>query len=125
MPSRVFTINFDQLPPPLNQLYRRANGGGMYKIAKASEWAEAFGLVAKSQLNRYPTSFRKGLPTKKPVHLEIGIWFKRDRDIDGSLKLLLDSLEGVLYVNDKQVSSLAVTKQKNTSELIQVKAYLS
>lgn len=45
---------------------------------------------------------------------------KREPDIDAVLKLLLDSLENVMYKNDKQIKFLQVAKHLNQddSELV-------
>jgi Holliday junction resolvase RusA-like endonuclease len=41
----------------------------------------------------------------------------RDRDIDNSLKILLDSFNGVIYKDDKQVIELNIRKIKITKKL--------
>lgn len=49
--------------------------------------------------------------TDATVSVTIDIWFKTLRnDLDGPVKLILDSLEGVVYENDRQVVALSVYK---------------
>ena len=66
----------------------------MYKEAK--EWKSDAGLIAKSEGIEY---FEK----EDIIIGKIYFYLKYPRDIQGSLKLLFDSLEGVYYKNDKQV----------------------
>ena len=52
----------------------------------------------------------------KPMAVSVDMFLKYDRDIDSSLKLLLDAMEGVIYHDDKLVNRLLVTKQKDSEE---------
>ena len=84
------------LPPTDNQLYRINKGGkGMRMTQEGKDWKRDAGLIAKSEKVKY---------TEEPVIVgEIHFYVKYWRDIQGSLKLLFDSLEGVYYKNDNQV----------------------
>lgn len=48
------------------------------------------------------------------VSIEVRFFFGRESDIDSRLKCLLDSLQGILYADDKQVYRLVVDKDKDT-----------
>jgi Holliday junction resolvase RusA-like endonuclease len=49
--------------------------------------------------------------TEAPIMVTVDIWFRSKRnDLDGPLKLILDSLEGVVYGNDRQVVALHAHK---------------
>lgn len=54
----------------------------------------------------------KGNELKSSVALNILLYFgdKRRRDIDAYLKILLDSMQGIVYENDSQVTELHVFK---------------
>jgi Holliday junction resolvase RusA-like endonuclease len=93
------------LPPTLNSSFRaRKDGRGQYKTGEAKAWEhEAHYLLNKVQ------------PIRGAVRLIVNVYYKYDRDIDASLKLLLDALEGKVYINDSQVTMLTVTKQKDNS----------
>jgi len=107
-------INFKlDLPPPLNACYRPTMRGGHYSIYKskeAKEWQEYCGLTVNKYLLDH--KLEVDLDKKDKFALEVDLYLKRDRDIDSSLKLLLDALEGQIYVNDKQVTELKVKKVK-------------
>lgn len=54
----------------------------------------------------------KGEPLTDNVSLNILFYFKDKRkDIDGCLKAILDSLEGIVYLNDRQITELHVFKE--------------
>ena len=42
--------------------------------------------------------------------MTINFYLKRDRDVHGSGKLIADSLEGIVYVNDKQIKKMIFEK---------------
>lgn len=93
------------LPPSDNMTYgQRGKIRFMYKVAK--DWKRDAGLIAKSEGVKY---------TEEDVIVgEIHFYLKFDRDIQGSLKILFDSLEGIYYKNDKQVKQFgAVFKHKD------------
>ncbi len=72
----------------------------MYKEGK--EWKAMANYCAKQ-------CYKAPMKTGK-VDLEIWFYLKRERDIQGSLKLLFDAFEGVVYENDKQVWAFQVYK---------------
>ena len=93
------------LPPTDNHTYgQRGKIRFMYK--EASDWKQDAGLIAKSAGIKY---------TEENVVVgEIHFYLKFDRDIQGSLKILFDSLEGIYYKNDKQVKQFgSVFKHKD------------
>ena len=94
------------IPPSINAMYRRKTYGyGLYKTAEARLWiVEAKKIILK---DRKKTILGK-------VDIDAFFYFARDRDIDSSLKSLLDVLqEAKVYKNDSQVYSLLVQKQKD------------
>lgn len=98
-------------PPPLNQIYRsKALPSGKviyYKTTKAKEWTE---------IVRWKLCFKSIEQLKNDIDLKIIFyWTKSEPDIDAYIKLLLDSLEGYLYQNDKQIKKLTVIKKKANS----------
>ena len=84
------------MPPTDNLIYRtNPHGRGLYMTKEAKQWKIDAGWIAKEAKVKY---------TEKPVIIgEIHFYLKRDRDIQGSLKLWFDSLEGIYYKNDSQV----------------------
>lgn len=82
------------LPPTDNHTYgQRGKIRFMYQEAK--KWKRDAGLIAKSERVKY---------TEDPVIVgDIHFYLKYDRDIQGSMKIMFDSLEGIYYKNDKQI----------------------
>lgn len=87
------------IPPSVNQMYRH-HGHITYKTKVAKDWIKLCLASIKT---------RKTI--KGHVDLSVNFYFKRDRDIDNSLKALLDVLqESKMIENDSQVYSLLATK---------------
>jgi len=49
-------------------------------------------------------------PMLGDVSVVINYYIKRDRDLLGSDKLLMDALQGIVYVNDKQITHAELNK---------------
>lgn len=72
----------------------------MYKTAEGKDFEQAVALILTGSK-----------PLEGPVRLVLHLFHSnRRRDIDSALKILLDSLEGVAYVNDNQIFELIVRK---------------
>ena len=94
------------LPPTTNNTYRFA-GKIMYKTQEAKDWEQEAGWIIKKVK-------RSSEPLQKSVEVSVTMYLKRDRDIDGSMKLLLDTMQRVnVYKNDKQITSLHIFKEKD------------
>jgi Holliday junction resolvase RusA-like endonuclease len=88
------------MPPPINQTYKISRRF-MYK----SKEARAFECEVVSLLSGV-------VPTDKEVRLRLDMYFKTNAsDIDGRIKITLDSMQGFLYDNDRQIIELNVTKR--------------
>ena len=90
------------LPPPLNQAYSTVRGY-IYKTRIARDWEEKAGWELKKQWkeDRFDCDCYCG----------ISLFLKRDRDIDSSLKLLLDLLQRQKVIkNDILISHLNIKK---------------
>lgn len=76
-------------------------GGHVYLPKHLKALQDQIGWAAKSaRAQDEPTTF--------PVRMELIAHFKgkRHADIDNLAKLVLDALQGIIYVNDKQIVSL-------------------
>ena len=83
------------LPPTDNHTYlQRGKIRFMTQIAK--DWKYNAGLIVNSQYKNKPS-------VTDVIFGEIHIYLKRDRDIQGSLKVFFDSFEGILYDNDRRI----------------------
>lgn len=86
-------------PPSANRRLTVARGR-MVKTAEAREYKEVAGWLTKAIVPD---------PLPGDVKLRIILYRpSRRSDIDNPLKVLLDSLQGVLYENDKQIRELHV-----------------
>lgn len=104
-------------PPSLNRAYRNFRGR-MVKSSVATSYFDSVSEIAKQhgvELHDGPVSVEVELCPPKPAD-----WAKRLAkdpkavlqvrriDLDNALKVCLDSLQGVAYNNDKQITSLVV-----------------
>lgn len=91
-------------PIPVNSKYGVINGR-MLLTKKYRDTKTAMAWEIASQWRSEPLS--------TPVTLNILQYFgdKRKRDIDAYLKILLDSMEGIVFENDNQVNEMHVFKE--------------
>lgn len=89
---------------PINQKYGIMNGRNLL-TKKYRNTKEALSLETRSQWQNEPLS--------EPLALNVLLYFgdRRRRDIDAYLKILLDSMEGIVYEDDVQVTELHVYKE--------------
>lgn len=91
-------------PIPLNALYRAYNG--RYLLSK-------LGRETKIALEWEVRSQWQSNPLKTDVIVNLILYFgdKRKRDIDAYLKVLLDSMNNIVYRDDSQIKELHVYKE--------------
>jgi Holliday junction resolvase RusA-like endonuclease len=85
----------------------------MYKTTRGMP-----GVYKSQEAKQYPMHLL-GIFKPKPDFtgsLEIWFYFKTtSSDIDGRLKCLLDSLQGLVYENDKEITDLIIHKRKDAN----------
>ena len=93
-------------PKSNNHIYRN-HGHIRYMTQDGKALKESYQLQAKSQVER------KWLPTPNDLGIQIDLFFgdQRKRDIDNYCKILLDSLSGLIWIDDNQITCMAITKQ--------------
>lgn len=103
MKDKITEKFFLPLPPTTNATYKVGNKV-MYKSDEAQTWAlEAFAAIKSKIHLRF---------TELPVHVKLIFHLKRDRDVDGSVKPVLDVLQNAqVFNNDKQVVSTYCEKK--------------
>lgn len=76
----------------------------------------------KEELGLYARQIVRGIKIfTKPLCVEITVYYKgREPDIDAYIKPILDSLQGIVYKNDKQIIRLVVVKQKSTEDKVSI-----
>lgn len=96
------TVMFEvpHVPVGQNQAYRRSKQGRMFMTAAARSYKDAvraYAIVALREAG-WPK-----LSEVRAVEVEIEPFNSRIRDADSCVKLSLDALEGVAYLNDSMV----------------------
>jgi Holliday junction resolvase RusA-like endonuclease len=90
-------------PPSVNHLYSRARNGRVFLNKEAVDFKHQVQLLLMRQ--------NFGPPRSGPINLEIHAYRPRKiGDIDNILKITLDSLEKVIYVNDNQIVGLMLKR---------------
>lgn len=94
--SKTIKIIIPELPPTDNHIYGQS-GKRKFMYKQAKEWKELARHCAKQAY--------KGKVDSKNKDFDAEAWFylKYDRDVHGTLKLLYDSFEGIIYKNDRQL----------------------
>ena len=98
------TLTLYTKPVPINQKYFVKNGRNIL----SSKYRNA-----KEELMQEATALWHEQPLTRNIAVNIIFTFgdKRKRDIDANIKILLDSLEGIVYENDNQITELHVYKE--------------
>lgn len=95
-------------PPGVNALYRTVRGRPILS-AKAREYRRSVGLRCAAAGMR--------LPALHDVEVTIYLYRRRRAgDVDGPIKLLLDSLQGLAFKNDAQVRDLHVHRRDDKND---------
>lgn len=104
-------------PPSLNRAYRNFRGR-MVKSVVATDYFNAVSAIARKHgltLHEGPVSVDVELCPPKPADWEKrkakdphAVLQVRRIDLDNALKVCLDSLQGVAYNNDRQITALVV-----------------
>ena len=100
------------LPTLLNRLYDPNIKNGKPSIIKNPKTKEFTKYINDICL------INRVKPLKKDIsfYMDILISKRNNYDIDGLLKLLFDSLNGLAYIDDKQIVDLRVRKHLNETE---------
>ncbi len=100
------------LPTLLNRLYVPIIKNGKPSIIKNPKTKEFTKYINDICL------INRVKPLKKDIsfYMDILISKRNNYDIDGLLKLLFDSLNGLAYIDDKQIVDLRVRKHLNETE---------
>jgi Holliday junction resolvase RusA-like endonuclease len=112
--NRTFLLSFlFDIPPSTNSIYNYGRGR-IYHSKKYKEY--------KANLQKLLLSFKKKMvKNNKSVALSILVAQpRRTGDIDNRLKSLLDTLQGFIYENDKQVSEINLIRIYSKKPYIKV-----
>lgn len=97
-------IILDGNPVSTNQIYRR-HGHIMYMSRQGKQMKESYQWQAKTQCRGFKC-------VTEAFWITIRLYFgdKRNRDIDNYNKILLDSLTGIVWEDDKQIQKMTIEK---------------
>lgn len=104
----MIIIKIPLRPISLNQLHRVNKYGHVYKVREARAWQE---LARKIIAEQYNEQILEG-----NVAVTLKICLKGDKpiDLDNSLKLCIDALQGTVIKNDNQVVGISAYRKLNS-----------
>lgn len=91
------------MPPSANRYWRKWRG----RIVKSKEAREFQEYVQKTAKDSHLVK-----PVEEPVAAIIDVWAYKNRNLDNCVKVLLDALNGVAFIDDIQVETLWVRRMK-------------
>lgn len=100
------------LPPTINHLYATFRGRRV-KSAEARQYKQHVGILIAAAISRWRSQYSIAhIGTffgEEPLSVSLDFYRPtRAGDIDGRVKACLDSMTGVVYADDRQVSRLVV-----------------
>jgi Holliday junction resolvase RusA-like endonuclease len=102
MNYHLINFEFSYLPPSVNKMYCHTQKGGLYLHPNVLTFKTNIAKILKE------CTFNR---SNKEIKLNITFYMKnRNNDIDGPIKVLLDSMNKIVYDDDKQIVELHVNK---------------
>lgn len=107
-------IEVPYLPPSVNSWWKRNRNGGVRISDKAREFKQnvAYYVFWKYNFTKKPVFEKENLK----VNLVLNFKSNVKCDIDNYCKGVLDSLTGILWADDKQISHLTIEKNVGTKK---------
>lgn len=107
-------ITVPYLPPSVNSYWKRTAYGGVRTSEKAKEFKQnvAYWVIWKYSIPKKPVYETEDLE----VSLILNFKNKIKCDIDNYCKGVLDSLSGILWADDKQITKLTIEKNIGTKQ---------
>lgn len=102
------TLRFLTMPVSTNALYAHT-GRRRFMSERGKRNKEQIGWEARSQY--------RGKPLEGPLAVKIALWWpdRRKHDVD-NIKVMLDSLTGIVWLDDGQIADLHITKGYDKAE---------
>jgi Holliday junction resolvase RusA-like endonuclease len=98
----IVSFYVNDVPPSVNSIYKRSKYGGLFLHPRVKE----FKLLIINELEKH--KFEMSMSN---IHVEITYYVKKSNiDIDNLNKVLLDSMNNIVYGDDKQIFELNVKK---------------
>ena len=128
-----FTLELDRIPPSVNHAYYHIKKGKSFIKVKTNECKEfveyvhsLFPKTYSEIQNDGKTVLEKEVkPMKNRLGVSISICYgdERHRDLDNSLKIIFDSLEGKSFEDDNQIDYIELRRVKGTVPKIKIRIY--
>ena len=100
--NSLLNFEFSYLAPSVNKMYCHTRKGGLYLHPDVLAFKNNITNILKEM------TFTK---SNKDIKLNVTFYMKnRNNDIDGPIKVLLDSMNKLVYDDDKQIIELHVKK---------------
>ena len=108
-------LEITAVPISLNALYRTV-GKRMRMTTKGKQFKETWKNIVSAFFYDDLPHYKKGVP----ITMEVVVYYTdhRRRDVDNTLKVLLDTFNGVLYADDSQIQSVKVDKVLGSDKLL-------
>jgi len=102
MPAKITVLEFTlPYPPSANRYWRNVNGR-MVVSADARAYKEEVGWMIRPRVKD---------PLAGEVYVKVRIFRpRRSGDLDNTLKVLLDSLKGLIYLDDDQIVEIRANR---------------
>ena len=112
--SNKITIKVPYLPPSVNSYWRRNQNGGVRVSEKGKEFKKNVSdyVFYECKIPRTPVFMSENLK----VNLVLNFKDNRKCDIDNYCKGIFDSLNGILWTDDKQITLLTIEKNIGTKK---------
>lgn len=118
-----FNIPLSKNPIPYQNNMRSTNRGVHFKTKKLTEYQNIIWLAAKMQMQIQvgkQTPFEADYENTFSLYLHFRLKGKTHGDLDNMAKSVIDSLQGVLFTNDKFCSKLSLSYEYDESPSIDV-----
>lgn len=99
-------IKISCLGPSDNHSYGMTRGGIKYLTSDAKDFKTAVAKVCE-EVKKVDMYFNDQLD------VDITYYFKRDRDVLGSDKILMDAMQGIVFKNDSQIIDAHIHKYRD------------
>lgn len=100
------------LPMSLNNAYYNLGNGGRRLNDKGKMYKATIGWSAKEAMRDRPFF-------KNPIFIHFEFYYpdNRLRDLDNAIKLTLDSLKGICFTDDSEVTKIIAEKKKGPAKI--------
>lgn len=104
----MIDFEIDVAPMSLNNAYNSNRNGRRFLTKEGAVYKNTIAWAAKEAMNLKSTPFFKAPIT---VHFQFFYPDSRRRDLDNSIKLTMDALDGICFEDDSEVHKICAEKK--------------